>query len=166
LSRILKTWCFLKTTRQAAAWCLTASGNLACIAPMKTKFLAVVGALAIVAVAAGCYSKVSGGSRMGMPFVKDRVAGNYERPLGEVYAAAIQVVNFNGAVVKESTDFGQTNVVKTIVGRVMERNVYVSVESVDPKVTAIVVQARTSGGGTDMALAHELEKQVALKLAR
>ena len=133
---------------------------------MKTKFLAVVGALAIVAVATGCYSKVSGGSRMGVPFVKDKVTGNYERPVAEVYAAAIQVINFNGAVVKESTDFGQTNVVKSIVGRVMERNVFVSVEPMDAKVTSIVVQARTSGGGTDMSLAHELEKQVALKLAR
>ena len=133
---------------------------------MKTKFLAVVGALALVAVASGCYSKVSGGSRVGMPFVKDKVTGNYDRPLAEVYNAAIQVVNFNGAVVKESTDFGQTNVVKTIVGRVMQRNVYISVESVDPKVTQIVVQARTSAGGSDMPLAHELEKQVALKLAR
>lgn len=133
---------------------------------MKIKLFAVVSAIAIAAAATGCYSKVSGGSRMGVPFVKDRVTGNYERPVAEVYTAAIQVINFNGTVVRESTDFGQTNVVKTIEGRVMERNVYVSVQAMDTKVTTVTVQARSSGGGTDMPLAHELEKQVALKLAR
>ena len=105
---------------------------------------------------------------MGVPFLKDKVYGNYNRSMAEVYGAAIQVINFNGAVVKESTDFNptnQTSQVKTIIGKVMERNVYVRVEAVDPKVTQIVAQARTTGGGSDMPLSHELEKQVALKLA-
>jgi hypothetical protein len=35
---------------------------------------------------------------------------------------------------------------------------------VDPKITSIIVQARTSGGGSDIDTAHELEKQVALAL--
>ena len=135
---------------------------------MKMKFLAAIGVVALTFCGVGCYSKVSGGSRMGVPFLKDKVYGNYNRSMAEVYGAAIQVINFNGAVVKESTDFNptnQTSQVKTIIGKVMERNVYVRVEAVDPKVTQIVVQARTTGGGSDMPLSHELEKQVALKLA-
>jgi hypothetical protein len=135
---------------------------------MNIKFLAVIGAVALAVCGSGCYSKVSGGSRMGVPFLKDKAYGNYQRPMAEVYSAAIQVINFNGVVVKESTDFNatnQANQVKTIIGKVMERNVYVRVEEVDPKVTQIVVQARTTAGGSDMPLSHELEKQVALKLA-
>jgi hypothetical protein len=38
------------------------------------------------------------------------------------------------------------------------------VQPVDAKVTEILVQARTKAGGTDVDLAHEMEKQVALKL--
>jgi hypothetical protein len=33
-------------------------------------------------------------------------------------------------------------------------------------VTAVIVQVRTKGGGRDLDLAHELEKQIALKLVR
>jgi hypothetical protein len=135
---------------------------------MKMKFLAVAGVVALTFCGGGCYSKVSGGGRMGVPFLKDKVYGNYARPMAEVCSAAIQVIKDNGAVVKETTNFNPTNQasqVKTIIGKVLERNVYVRVEAVDPKVTQIVVQARTSGGGSDMPLSHELEKQVALKLA-
>jgi hypothetical protein len=41
----------------------------------------------------------------------------------------------------------------------------VRVEAVDPKVTSVVVQTRTKGGGSDQELTHELEKQIALKLS-
>jgi hypothetical protein len=133
---------------------------------MKTKFLAFAGMMILTLVAAGCYSKVSGGHRAGMPFVRDQVAGAYERPLEEVYTAAKDVVTRNGVLTNEGIDHGQTNLVKTIQGRINQRMVNVKVEQVEPKMTHVTVQARTTGGSGDLDLAHELEKEIALKLVR
>ncbi len=133
---------------------------------MKAKLVTLLGVFTLVFVVAGCYSKVTGGSRMGVPFVKDEVMGRYERPLDDVYNAAKQVILFNGTLVNESILHGQTNEVKTLEGRVNQRFVWVRAEQLDPKLTQVTVQARTTGGGRDIDLAHELEKQIALKLVR
>ena len=53
---------------------------------------------------------------------------------------------------------------KAIEGRVNQRRVWIRVEPVDDLVTSVVVQARTSAGGTDRELAHDLEKQIAIRL--
>jgi hypothetical protein len=42
----------------------------------------------------------------------------------------------------------------------------VKVEEIDPKVTRVIVQVRTKGGGTDIDLASEIDKQIALHLQR
>jgi len=99
-----------------------------------------------------------------MPFIKDRVEGRYERSVDQVFQAARDVVKKNGVLVNESTLYGETNTVKTVEGKVDQRNVWVRVESVDPKVTSVVVQTRTPAGGSDLDLAHELEKEIALEL--
>ncbi len=103
---------------------------------------------------------------MGVPFIKDSVEGHYERPLDQVYDAAKEVVKFNGTLVSESILHTETNMVKTVEGKVNQRSVWIRVEAMDPKVTGVAVQTRTKGGGTDIDLAHELEKQIALKLVR
>ena len=131
---------------------------------MKKKiFLALLGAgLA----AAGCVSTVTGRNTAGVPFITDAVQGRYERPLDQVFEAAKEVVKFNGALINESILHSETNSVKTVEGKINQRTVWVRVEAVDPKVTAVTVQTRTSGGGSDLDLAHEVEKQIALKLVR
>ncbi len=109
-------------------------------------------------------STVSDRTTAGVPFIKDRVEGRYERPLERVFAASKDVIKKNGVLVNESTLYNETNTVKTVEGKVNQRTVWVRVEAIDPKVTAVVVQTRTSGGGTDLDLAHELEKEIALAL--
>jgi hypothetical protein len=48
-----------------------------------------------------------------------------------------------------------------------QSDVWVRVEAIDPKpITSIIVEARTKWGNKDIDLAHELEKEVALQLAR
>jgi hypothetical protein len=132
---------------------------------MKIKiFLASVALLALVL--AGCVSKVSGGKTAGMPFLRDTVEGRYERPLDEVFNAAKQVISQNGVLSNESIVHGETNQVKTVVGKVNQRTVYIKITPVEAQITSILVQARTQNGGSDIDLAHELEKQVALKLVR
>ena len=129
---------------------------------MRTIVVAIfVGA---IVVGAGCVSTVNDRKTAGVPFIKDRVEGRYERPLDQVFQAAKAVVKKNGVLINESTLYGEANAVKTVEGKVNERNVWVRVEAVDPKTTAVVVQTRTSAGGSDIDLAHELEKEIALEL--
>jgi hypothetical protein len=131
---------------------------------MKTGFLAVIAGLAIVAI--GCVNTVSGRKTAGVPFVNDRIEGRYERSPAQVFEAAKAVLAFNGTLTSESTLHG-TNTVLALEGKVNQRSVWISVEQVDPKpITSVTVQARTKGGGSDVMLCHELDKQIALKLVR
>jgi len=132
---------------------------------MKTKICALLSLATLVTLLAGCVGTVTDRHTAGMP-VKDKIVGRYERSLDEVYGAARQVVLLNGTLVNESTLHSQTNAVKTLEARVNQRRVYVRVEQIDPKLSEVKVQARTAGGFGDLDLAHELEKQIALKLVR
>ena len=138
--------------------------NVLGLAQMKAKFLLSLAGLAIVAI--GCVSTVSGEKTAAVPFVKDRVEGRYERPASQVYNAAKAVLTVNGTLLRESTLFQgeKAGSVLTLEGKVNQRSVWISVQQLDPKVSSVMVQARTSGGGTDMQLCYQLEKQIALKL--
>ncbi len=120
-------------------------------------------AMAIGLLAVGCVSTVNERSTAGMPFIKDKIEGRYERSVGQVFQAAKDVVKDDGVLVREGTLYS-TNEVKFLEGKVNQRNVWIRVEPLDPKITSIIVQTRTSGGGSDIDLAHQLEKEVALKL--
>ncbi len=125
--------------------------------------LALLGALVVTT---ACVKTVSGRNTAAWPLIKDKVEGRYERPLDEVFKAAKEVIIANGILSNESILHGETNTVKTAEGKINLRTVWVRVEGVEPKVTAVAVQTRTSGGGSDIDLAHEIEKQIALKLVR
>jgi hypothetical protein len=129
---------------------------------MKTRFFLILAAALLAG--AGCVSTVNDRTSPGVPFIKDRVEGRYERSVPQVFQAARDVVKQNGVLINESTIYNQTNTVKTVEGKVNQRSVWVRVEEIDPKVTAVIVQTRTPAGGSDIDLAHELEKQIALKL--
>ncbi len=131
---------------------------------MKIKiFLTSVSTIATLAFL-GCVETVSDRKTVGMPYVKDTIEGRYERPLDQVHQAALDVIKFNGTLVNESIIHSETNTVKTVEGRINQRNVWVRVEQVDPKVTSVKVQTRTPGGAPDIDLAHQVEKEIALKL--
>jgi len=129
---------------------------------MKKIFVILVGAMLV----GGCVGTVTGRKTAGVPFVKDTVEGRYERPLDQVFDAAKEVIKFNGTLVSESILHNETNTVKTAEGKVSQCNVWIRVQPVEPKVTQVSVQTRTTNGGSDLDLAHELEKQIALKLVR
>jgi hypothetical protein len=135
---------------------------------MKMKLLAVLGSVVVALAATGCYKKVSGGARFGVPFAKDKVYGLYEKPVEVVYSAALAVMTENGGVVNSESTFREnaTNTVRTIIGRYNQRNIYMRIQPQDVNLTYIEVQARTPAGGTDLPLAHTLEKEVALRMAR
>jgi hypothetical protein len=131
---------------------------------MKLKIFAVLCGAILIGVS--CVSTVNERTSPGFPFVKDKVEGRYERSVDQVFEASKQVLKTNGVLVREGVLYNQTNQVKTVEGKVNQRNVWVRIEEIDPKVTAVIVQARTAGGGADLDLAHELEKQIALKLVQ
>jgi uncharacterized protein DUF3568 len=134
---------------------------------MKPRILAALAGAVLIG--AGCVSTVNDRTTAGVPFVKDKIEGQYERPVDDCFVAAKEVVKSLGTLVNEETLYNQTNaigLVKTVQGKVNQRNVWVRIAPVDTTVTSVTVQTRTPGGGSDLDLAHEVEKRIALKLVR
>jgi hypothetical protein len=96
---------------------------------------------------------------------KDTFESRYKRPVDQVYDAAVEVVKLNGTISRASTINPDTNAVRTIEATANGRKVWVRVEAVDPQVTSVKVQVRTSGGGTDLDLTQQLQNQIGIKLA-
>jgi hypothetical protein len=131
---------------------------------MNNKIFAVLASAAIIAT--GCVKTVSDTSTFAVSFgARDSVAGRYQRPVDEVYQAAVAVVGRDGVVLTEFVPHQYTNSVRSLEARVNDRKVWIRVEEVDPKVSQVDVQARTKGGRVDLDLVHELEKEIALELA-
>ena len=127
---------------------------------MKKNFLAFALAACAAVSITGCYSTADGHMKAGVPFAKDTLESRYERPVPQIFAAAKDVLAFNGTLVSENT------VNNSLEARVDTRRVWVKVDEVEPKVSRVIVQARRKGGGKDIDLASEIDKQIALRLAK
>ena len=125
---------------------------------MKTKLFVLLAVCGLAVLVAGCVNTVDGRQNPGVPFVKDKIEGSYQRPVAQVFAAAKEVLAFNGVLTGENT------INNSLEAKVNTRTVWVRVDKTDEKVTRVLVQARTKGGAADIDLAHEIEKQIALKL--
>ena len=124
------------------------------------KNFAVLGAcVAGIGLAVGCVNTLDGHKKAGNPFVSDTREGRYEFPVDKVFSAAKEVLQHDGALKGENT------IAKTLEATVDQRAVWVRVQEVDPKVTRVLVQCRTKGGGADLAMASEIDKRIALRLA-
>ncbi len=122
-------------------------------------FAAALALLAVVSVATpGCYTTMDNRSKMGVPFKKDKISGQYERGIDQVQAAARTVLQFNGTPISDDV------INRVLVGKVDTRTVYVKLTELEPNLTGVTVQARTKSGGADIDLAAEIEKQIALHL--
>jgi hypothetical protein len=128
---------------------------------MKKGFLSVI-AVAAVCVT-GCVGTVTEEKTAGLHLSTDKVENRYDRPLPDVYQAATRAFRELGKVERESTLVG-TNKVQTIQGTVTDVDVWVRVQAIDPKVTAVTVQARTTWGGSQVAIAHQVATRIALQL--
>ena len=131
---------------------------------MKTKLWVAI--LLPAVLMAGCVRTVNDRKAAAIPLGKDKVEGRYERSPQEVYNAAIEVVGSRGTIHNETIIRDEDATIQTIEGRIDNRRVWVRVEQVDPIVTAVTVQVRTSAGGTDQPLTYELEKLIALQLVQ
>lgn|SRR5689334_21771301 len=131
---------------------------------MRTKIFFAIGAVVLILAGVGCVQTVTDKPALGVPFTRDYLEGQYERSVDQVFDAAKTVLTRSGTLLNESIIHGQTNTVKTLEAKVNQRSVYVRVSSMTPTVTAIAVQARSKAGASDMPLAHQLEKEIALAL--
>jgi len=131
---------------------------------MKMKFFAVLAGAAIVAT--GCVKTVSDTHAFASTWSQDSVAGRYQRSIDQVYQASVTVLQNNGVLLTEYIPHDSTNAVRSLEGKVNQRTVWIRVEAVDPRTTQVDVQARGSWGNSDLDLVHELEKEIALQLAR
>lgn len=125
---------------------------------MKRFLSSLVAACAAMVALTGCYSTIDGHNHAGVPFSKDKIDSRYERPVDQVFAAAKEVLKFNGSLEGENT------ITKVLWAKVDTRTVFVKVEEAEPKVTAVTVQVRRKGGSSDIYLASEIDKQIALRL--
>jgi len=120
----------------------------------------------VVIIATGCVHTVSGTHSPAITWSKDKVEGRYQRSVDQVYQASVAVIQNNGVLITEYIPHDTTNTVRSLQGKVNEKNVWISVQAVDPTVTQVTVQARSTMGVSDVDLSHELEKEIALQLSR
>jgi hypothetical protein len=134
------------------------------VAKMKMNIFAAFAG--IVLVTAGCVNTVSGTKSPAIWFGRDYLQNRYERPIDQVYQAAVAAIKTDGVLLTEYIPHDTTNSTLSFYGKVNDRNVWVRVEAVDPKITEVTVQARTKFGDTDIDVAHEVETEIALQLPR
>lgn len=127
---------------------------------MKNKFLILLAVSALAVFASGCVATVDGHTRAAVPFVKDKIASRYQRPVAQIFAAARKVLEDNGRLNSVDT------LNNSLIAKVDTRTIWVKVTEVDPTVSEVLVQVRKRNGGTDIDLASEIDKQIALQLVR
>ena len=108
---------------------------------------------------AGCVNTVDNRKMAGNPLTKDKIVRVYERPVLTTWEAAKDVLAANGTVIHE--DLRQS----TLTAKVDTRTVLVKVEAVDAKMSRVTTQVRTKLRNSDLDLAGEIDKQIALRLA-
>jgi len=137
---------------------LTVRPDVIAFGRMKTNLSALIASVCLIALTVGCYNSVDGRTRTGKPFVKDRIESRYERPLDQIFEAAREVLAFNGTLT------GENRIANSLEARIDNNTVWVKLDDVEPNICRVMVQARKSGGGGNVALASEIDKQIALQL--
>jgi hypothetical protein len=133
---------------------------------MKIKISSILFLAGISLGLVGCINTVSGTKKAAIPFLKDRVEARYERSADQVFTAAKAVVARSGTIASAGSLFNKTNDVRVLEGKVKQSTVYVRVEAIEPRLTAVSVQARSTYGTGDRDLAIQIDKEIALQLAR
>ena len=108
----------------------------------------------LMAMSAGCYRGGDDRLHMGSPVGKDSIVSRYEVSSTVVYDAARAVLIRNGSLTSDD------RVTRTMSAKVDTRTVWVTIDDAEPRLTKVTVQARSKGGGTDVDLASEIDKQI------
>ncbi|MGZ4965439.1 MAG: DUF3568 family protein [Limisphaerales bacterium] len=125
---------------------------------MKYKILLAIMLCSAAAIFSGCVETATGRMTTGMPLLTDTKISRYPRNLAQMSAATEAVLARMGKLVSHDT------INNYYEARVNQRSVYVHLEAVENNITEVSVQART-GLGSDIQMAAEIDKQIALQLA-
>lgn len=131
---------------------------------MKKGFFAVIIIAAICVT--GCVSTVSDDKTAGVKLSADVLENKYPVTLNQAFDASKRALASYGRVSRETTLLENTNQVRALEGEANGRNVWVRVEALEPKVTLVKVQARSTWSGSDVQTAHELATRIALELSK
>lgn len=130
---------------------------------MKKAIFALVGAIVISSFGVGCVRTVDDGKTFSpLWFKKDKFHSRYQMPVEDVFQAAKYVLGSEagGLGVLESENL----INHSLRAKVDTRTVYVRVTEIEPTVSQVITQIRTSAGNSDLDLASEIDKQIALRL--
>ena len=100
---------------------------------MKVNFYRFLAVAMFVALFSGCVNTPDNRRIIGPPG-KDKIESRYERPVETIFAAAKEVLRFNGTL------YGENTISHTLEAKVDTRTVWVSVDEVEPKVSRVIVQ--------------------------
>jgi len=120
--------------------------------------------MGMVLLATGCIHTVSGTTTPAMSIGHDSYSNRYERTPEQAYQAAVTVIKNNGVLLTEYIPHDNTNSVRSLYGKVNQKNVWINVQPVDSKITEVTVQSRSSAGFRYQDLVHELATEIALQL--
>ena len=107
----------------------------------------------------GCVSTVDGRKTAGVPFLSDSVQTQYDWPIASVWKAVKATLSSAGTLTVENVAGN------TLEAKVDKTTVWVAVDALSPKSTQTIIQVRTKMGGTDKPLAHNIDKEIAVRLA-
>jgi hypothetical protein len=126
---------------------------------MRLKWIFLLGVATAASLLSGCVETLDGRHRAGVPWASDRITSRYDRTPAECWAAAKDVLKFQGTLTSEDS---LRSVLQAVVD---ERNVWVMINPYDGKTTQVITQCRGKGGGTDLQLAAFIDKEIAIRLA-
>lgn len=132
---------------------------------MNKGFLALLTGAVMIALT-GCVNTVSEQKTAGVKLSTDQLENRYEVPLNRAFDATKSALNKFGTVSRESTLLQNSNQVRTLEGTANGRNVWVRLEALEPRLTSVVVQARSTWAGSDVQTAHDLATRIALELSK
>lgn len=131
---------------------------------MKKGFFAVIIIAAICVT--GCVSTVTDDKTAGVKLSSDQLENKYPVTLPQAFDAAKRALASYGKVSRESTLLENTNQVRALEGEANGRPVWIRIEALEPKVTSVKVQARSTWSGSDIQTAHDLATRIALELSK
>jgi len=124
---------------------------------MAFRLLLLCVASSMAAVSVGCISTPQG-KQFGVPGIRDTVTSRYERPIDQGLNSAREVLSRTGTLT------GDDVVNNAVSAKIDNRSVWVTAAEVEPLVTEVKVRVRSSRGTGDLAMAAEIDKQIALGL--
>ena len=111
----------------------------------------------LVAFLTGCVATADGHTKAGIPLAKDTITTRFDRSTSQVQIAARKVLSDGGTLTVDHI------AAKTLEAQINERTVWVKIESIEPQLSEVTVQAR-SKWGTDINLAADISTKIALQL--